>query len=120
MEARGIKRVRLSYFGTADPSHYGIDYEYLPSVDSGLRPTPDLPAGEPRSRYVALSTYEYQGINSGHKDTYKRFYEYVPNQVIGGSILVYDLAALIPRTRAPLPLRIRTLGGSPAPVDACP
>ena len=120
MDARGIKRIRLSYFGTADPAHYGIAYEYLPSVDSGLRPTPDLPAGESPSRFVALSTYEYQGVNSGTKDIYKGFYHYVANQIIGGSILVYDLNALIPRTRPPLPLRICTLGGSPDPVDACP
>lgn len=30
LNARGIKRVQLSYFGTADPAHYGIRYDPLP------------------------------------------------------------------------------------------
>ena len=120
MDARGIKRVRLSYFGTADPAHYGIDYEYLPCTSSSLRPTPDLPVGDSPSRFVVLSAYEYQGVDFRDKEIYKYFYDYVPNKVIGGSILVYDLEELIPRTRLPLPLRIRTLGQSPGPVEACP
>ncbi|MCA8955170.1 MAG: glycosyltransferase family 39 protein [Planctomycetes bacterium] len=36
MLRNGLKRIRLAYFGSADARHYGIDYEYLPSV--GLAP----------------------------------------------------------------------------------
>ena len=31
MQAHGIPRVKLSYFGTADPAYYGIDADLLPS-----------------------------------------------------------------------------------------
>src|SRR5699024_432819 len=31
MQAHGIPKVKLSYFGTADPAYYGIDCDLLPS-----------------------------------------------------------------------------------------
>jgi len=33
MDRHGIEKVKLSYFGTADPKQYGITYEALPSFD---------------------------------------------------------------------------------------
>lgn len=123
MVGHGIDRVQLSYFGTADPAHYGINYEYLPSANSGLRPSPALREGESPSRFVAISAYQYQGIDFQDKDFYRTYYQYVPNDLIGRSILFFDLKALTPRTRAPLPLRIRQLVGlaaNAAPADSCP
>jgi hypothetical protein len=123
MVQHGIDRVQLSYFGTADPAHYGIDYEYLPSANSGLRPSPALREGKSPSRFVALSAYQYQGIDFQDKDFYRFFYQYVPNDLIGRSILFFDLKALTPRTRAPLPLRVRQLVGlatNATPIVSCP
>ena len=123
MVGRGIDRVQLSYFGTADPAHYGINYEYLPSANSSLRPSPALREGESPSRFVALSASQYQGIAFPDRDFYRFYYQYVPNELIGNSILIFDLKALTPRTRAPLPLRVRQLVGlatNAAPIDSCP
>jgi hypothetical protein len=123
MVRRDIDRVQLSYFGTADPAHYGIQYEYLPSANSGLRPTPPLRKGESPSRFVALSAYQYQGIGFRDKDFYRFYYRCVPKGVVGGSILIFDLQALTPRTRAPFPLRLRQFVGlatNAAPVDSDP
>jgi len=123
MVQRGIARVQLSYFGTADPAHYGINYEYLPSPNSGLRPSPPLREGESPSRFVILSAYQYQGIGFQAKDLYQFYYQYVPNALIGRSILFFDLDALTPRSRAPLPLKVRQLMGlatNATPVNSCP
>lgn len=36
MDEKGIEKIKLGYFGSADADYYGIDYDYLPSV--GLKP----------------------------------------------------------------------------------
>ena len=113
----GVKEVSLAYFGTADPAHYGINYASLPTTYSSLRPTPPLEKGEVPPRFVALGASEYQAIGFEDKNVFRFYYHYVPNYLIGCSILVYDLDALIPRTKAPLPLRIRGIAGHPAPMD---
>jgi hypothetical protein len=125
MVRHGVERVQLSYFGTADPAHYGIQYEYLPSPHSRLRPTPPLPEGESPARYAAISAVHYQGIGfqDQDKDCYRFFYQFVPNDLVGHSILIFDLQALTPRQQAPLPLRLRQLIGlatNNAPMDTCP
>jgi hypothetical protein len=123
MSGRGIERVGLSYFGTADPAHYGIEYDYLPSARSNLRRTPPRHTSEGQPRFVALSAYQYQAVDFPDKEAYRFFYRYVPNDVVGGSILVFDLQHLVPRTQAPLPLRIRQFAGTAAPdapTDSCP
>jgi hypothetical protein len=123
MVQRGIDRVQLSYFGTAEPAHYGIAYEYLPSTRNALRPSPPLREGESPSRFVALSASQYQGIAFPDKDFYRFYYQYVPNELIGNSILIFDLKALTPRTRVPLPLKLRQfvgLAANAAPINSCP
>ena len=123
MVRHGIDRIQLSYFGTADPAHYGIHYEYLPSPYSPLRPTPALRDGEAPARFIALSAYQYQGIGFTNSGFYQSYYRYVPNDVVGGSILIFDREALLPRTRAPFPLKLRQLVGladQEAPIDSIP
>lgn len=98
MRERGVARVQLAYFGTADPAHWGIDYLALPSPNSALPPPPPPPGpGEAPPRIVALSAYQYQGVAWSGANPYSRFHAFEPNDVIGGSILIFDLDHPIPR-----------------------
>jgi len=114
MSEHGIDRIQLSYFGTADPAHYEINYEYLPSSNAPLQPTPPLPDGKEPARFLAISTYDYQGIGfneKGEENIYRSLYNYVPNDIVGRSILIFDSRALKPRMRRPLPLLLRQFVG---------
>ena len=126
MAERGIQRVQLSYFGTADPEHYGIDYEYLPSGDSPLPRTLPLPKDEAPARFLAISSYYYQGLglaDENEKNFYRAFYKNAPNDLVGNSILIFDREEPWLRTRKPAPLAIRQILGSErrdAPLDSSP
>ncbi len=127
MNNHRIGRIQLSYFGTADPDHYRIDYEYLPSADSPLPRTFPLAEGDQPSRFLAISAYHYQGIGffEGNPDenVYRALYKYVPNYVIGGSILIFDTQDLHTRIQAPLSFKVRQLVGlapRDASLDCCP
>ena len=64
-----------------------------------------------------------QGFIVPDAGIYQAFYQYEPNDLIGHSILLFDHQALITRTRAPLPLKLRQLVGlatNAAPIDSCP
>ena len=91
MRERGVPRVQLAYFGTADPAHWGIDYVALPSPNSALPPGAALAPGEPAPRIVALSAYQYQGVAFEGNNPYARFHALEPNDVVAGSILIFDL-----------------------------
>ena len=91
MRQRGVARVQLAYFGTADPAHWGIDYVALPSPNSALPATASLAPGEPAPRIVALSAYQYQGVAFRGANPYAPFHELLPNDVVAGSILIFDL-----------------------------
>lgn len=97
MDAAGVDRVQLAYFGTADPAHWGIDYVPLPSPVSALPPLPAPPEGTPAPRWVALSAYQYQGVAFGEQNPYARFHAFRPNARAGHSILLFDLENLQPR-----------------------
>jgi hypothetical protein len=114
LSQRGIDRIQLSYFGTAEPAHYKVNYEYLPSSNAPLRPTPPLPEGQEAARFLAISAYDYQGIGfdeKGEKNVYRFLYNYDPNDMVGRSILIFDSRALKRRTSRPLPLSLRQLVG---------
>jgi len=91
MREHHVPRVQLAYFGTADPAHWGIDYLALPSPTSALPQTPPLAPGETPPRVVALSAYQYQGVAFHGDNPYARFHELEPNDVVAGSILIFDL-----------------------------
>ncbi len=105
MEEHQIKRVWLSYFGTASPDYYGISYDYLPSymifkpknVYGGLFSVDRLP---PLPGIVALSVTNLEGgylhfiraNNNYMNDDYFEFYKTQrPIAKIGYSIFVYHL-----------------------------
>jgi hypothetical protein len=60
LEARGIPKVKLSYFGSADPSYYGIDAEMLPGT---MSPRPARVTREVRPGDVlVVSATNLQGV----------------------------------------------------------
>jgi hypothetical protein len=103
MSEQHVSKVYLSYFGSAVPEAYGIDYEALPSFFSLQRPV----SGEldPRkSRYIAISATNLQKVYLQYPqnewflnilDSLRTRAE--PVAVIGGSIYVYDLSTAVAR-----------------------
>jgi len=91
MDRNGVKTIQLAYFGTADPSYYGIDAVYLPgSIIFFPRPDnarPDVP------RYMAVSVTYIYGVHSGKplNGRYLALRGKKPIASIGHSILVYKL-----------------------------
>jgi hypothetical protein len=66
LDALGIPKVKLSYFGSADPSYYGIDAELLPST---MSPRPahvirDVRPGD----VLAVSATNLQGVYLDDED----------------------------------------------------
>ena len=87
MDAHGIDRVWLSYFGSASPDYYGIRYNYLPSYHI-FKPSPDrLPTS-----FVAISATNLQGLYLlGNPDAFKAFREREPIAKVGYSLFIYRL-----------------------------
>ncbi|MDH3628260.1 MAG: glycosyltransferase family 39 protein [Acidobacteriota bacterium] len=98
MERNGIERIRLAYFGSADATHHGIEYDYLPSV--GLAPNgpgqkwwyePDALPGErfdPAGGPIAISATMYNGVFL--TGFYEPLHELEPVAQVGHSILIFD------------------------------
>ena len=90
MDEHGIRRVWLSYFGTASPDYYGIAYNYLPSYlifhpNAEKEPTP----------YVAVSATNLQGVYlpvlGVSPDFFKPLRHRQPIAKIGYSIFLYRM-----------------------------
>ena len=91
MDQNGVKKIRLAYFGTADPSYYGIDAVYLPgSVMASPRPQSQDPEAP---RYLAVSVTYIYGVHSGAPlgGAYRALRSKQPVASIGHTILVYRL-----------------------------
>jgi hypothetical protein len=76
--------VRLSYFGTADPKQYGIQYRPLPSYPFHQ----DTPPPKRWRGTFAISATHLVGLYL-MDDYYERFREMEPDAVIGHSIFIY-------------------------------
>jgi len=89
MDARGVARIKLSYFGSADPSYYGIDAEALPgySAPHPARVTREVRPGD----LVAVSATNLQGVYLDPEDRplMERFRRSTPIDQVGYSILIY-------------------------------
>ena len=98
MDAHGIARVWLSYFGSASPDYYGITYDYLPSyvllnssnVYEELLRLDKLP---PLRGTVAISATNLQGVLlpflGVNKDYFAFYRSQTPVANIGYSIFIY-------------------------------
>ncbi len=98
MEKEEIPRVRLSYFGSGDPSTYGIVYDPLPSV--GIEPAPGRPWWFEKGYkeefslvpgVYAISANNLNGLCFNDPDLFSFFRDREPDFRAGYSVLVYDL-----------------------------
>ncbi len=105
MRENRVPRLKLSYFGSADPSYYGIDAEALPGYTSP-RPVHVIREIRPGD-IVAVSATNLQGVYVDPEDRalLARFRELEPIGRVGWSILVYraDFAWPEPAAAAPRP-----------------
>jgi hypothetical protein len=84
MKAQGIARVYLSYFGSALPSGYGIDYVPLKS----FFPLPTVTPLEPAPQHAVISATNLHGVYLAG-DPFAAFRELQPVAVLAHSLLVY-------------------------------
>ncbi|MGQ0562332.1 MAG: glycosyltransferase family 39 protein [Gemmatimonadota bacterium] len=84
-----IERVYLSYFGSAQPDGYGIDYvplhSFFPLAPSRLS-GPDAPP----PTHIVISATNLQGVYFTH-DPFARFRDLEPEAVVANSMYVYRI-----------------------------
>ncbi len=89
MDVHGVAQVKLSYFGSASPSYYGIHAERLPGYSAPHPPrvTREIRPGD----IVAVSATNLQGVYLDAEDLplMERLREMEPVGRVGRSILVY-------------------------------
>lgn len=94
MDEKKIECVNLSYFGTADPLHYGICYRYLPSPAFQPWTIRHLAEGKnpfaPSRGIYAISATNLQGLYLPDVNTFRVFRDRVPDAMVGYSILIYS------------------------------
>ena len=81
MRDNSIKKVKLFYFGTADPSSYGIKYELLSPEEFGV----------PGKGVYAISVHKIDAVKWAGK--------YEPAARLGNSIFIYDFQDNSPVTQ---------------------
>lgn len=90
LDQKGIDRVYLSYFGTADPCHYYIkpvDLPGYPGFPSGCA----IRQGNLRTDFIAISATNLQSVYLADKTSFNWLKAYQPAAQIGYSIFVYDI-----------------------------
>ncbi len=99
MKEKEIGKVKLSYFGSVNPSLYGINYDYLASPRfQAWIPNPSLgsePASEacgPSSGILAVSITNIKGVHLTNRSCYEWLEPHRPIAHIGNSILVYNIS----------------------------
>jgi hypothetical protein len=87
MDDHKLKKIEFAYFGTVDPSYYGINAVPAPgSITQFWRGGKDK---SPTSPYIAISATYLAGLYLAQRDTYVSFRGKKPIGSIGHSILVY-------------------------------
>jgi len=91
MRSNGVDRVYLSYFGSAVPARYGIDYVPLPS----FFPLPALgPAPEEPPQYAVISATNLHGIYM-NGDPFATLRQHEPEIVLAHTLFVYRINARV-------------------------
>lgn len=91
MDANGVKRIRLAYFGTADPAYYGIDAVYVPGTWTTVMSKNNGGNNAYPDPYTAISATHLVGIYFAPHNPYAKFLDRTPVAIIGGSIFVYRM-----------------------------
>ncbi len=89
MDGHGVSRIRLSYFGSADPAYYGIEADLLPGY---MAPHPTHVTREVRpGDVVAVSATNLQGVylDPADRPLMELFRSRKPLARIGYSIFIY-------------------------------
>ena len=95
LKEKGVDRIHLSYFGTADPKYYGIRYQWMPSYylpedyREGAQRMRSF--SFPTSGMLAISATNLQNVYFSDKTFYECLKKYDPIDKIGYSIFIYDL-----------------------------
>jgi hypothetical protein len=104
LDERGIDKIKLGYFGSADADYYGINYEYLPSV--GLAPQKpgqywwyEIDSVEethlaPQTGTIAISANILASpgwMQPLFPESYAWLHEHEPVDQVGYSILIYEI-----------------------------
>lgn len=87
MDEEGIDRVRLSYFGSALPDGYGIQYEPLPSFFP-LRRLPIQQDSAAAPGWIAVSATNLAGVYL-RNDPFRALRTVEPDHVVANSIYLY-------------------------------
>lgn len=97
MEKENVARVKLGWFGSADPDYYGIDHDPLPGIgrDDFFRRWWEVPfnTDQPEPGVYAISATSLWEIplRLEEKTVYAWFREREPDDRVGYSILIYDV-----------------------------
>jgi hypothetical protein len=87
--------VQLSWFGSAYPEHYGIDYDPLPGVGFPshfeLWSDPPFDTDHPAPGVYVISINNLLGLNLPNPDLYIWFRARPPDDRIGYSLFVYEV-----------------------------
>jgi predicted membrane-bound dolichyl-phosphate-mannose-protein mannosyltransferase len=89
MREHNVDRVYLSYFGSAWPAGYGIDY--LPLFSFFQLPNPKPEPNRAPPRYAVISATNLTGTYFIGGDPFKQFREREPAYVLGHSLYVYEV-----------------------------
>lgn len=99
MDERGIRSVKLSYFGTASPRQLGLAHEVLPGTNRYTRfehewvAATELNPGD----WVAISATNLAGVYLEEELRYGEWFRRArPRHVVGRSILVYQVPEFAP------------------------
>ena len=88
MQEEGVASVRLSYFGSALPEAYGIEYVALPSFFRLARERTPGAAASPR--FTVISATNLHGLYLQGRDPFASYRERQPYRILGHSLFVYD------------------------------
>ena len=97
MEDNDVQEIKLAWFGTADPSHYGIQYRPLPGLGRAeffkLWWAVPFDRTEPEAGIYAISVSNIWELplSEEERGVYAWFRGREPSDRVGHSILIYDV-----------------------------
>ncbi len=95
MTENEVQSVKLGWFGIADPSYYGLNYEAMPGFPRNeflsLWTNPPFNTAQPEPGIYAISASSLWESHWGEKNVYPWFREQDPTARVGYSILIYEV-----------------------------